>query len=442
MPDHHGPVQDGAISDKRRLAWWSLLRALVFGIAAAAAGALAYSTFVSVTGWELGILAAVLGLLVGWSVSAGRPSVPTGWVRAISVLLTLFSLTLSEYLLLWRVYDEAGDSVPIPVDEAGRIIWDQIYRNPEVLLIWGFALLAALGFARDSESDEADSADAAGVVARGDGLGRSRHLVQVVEVRQHPLRAADFDLFAVLPAPLEGVTLRRVSGVLSDLPGALPHLFDLHPDVVAASGDPVYPRRVEDRAFATLDLAKDAAQELVAETDPEEWLDGDAFRSTIQNDPGFRQSLRPSEQRVGTPGRVTIGIASVAIFAAIMYGGGRLKVLMGLETPEREGTLPYAAFDVINFLIAAGLAIVTGIYLARILARRHLARAEPLPPHPPTWGTRTVFRIRRRFPTVLLSARGLDSGGAGVGLPLRSSASRSVSRSPPVPTPSPQACRS
>ena len=214
MPDHHGPVQDGAISDKRRLAWWSLLRALVFGIAAAAVGALAYSTFVSVTGWELGILAAVLGLLVGWSVSAGKPSVPTGWVRAISVLLTLFSLMLSEYLLLLRLYDESGFAVPIPVDEAARIIWDQIYRHPEQLLIWGFALLVAFGFGRGPESQEADSGDAPGLDAPEDGgvEGRSLPLVQVVELRQHPLRAADFDLFAVLPAPLEGVTLRRVTG--------------------------------------------------------------------------------------------------------------------------------------------------------------------------------------------------------------------------------------
>ena len=310
-------------------------------------------------------------------------------VRAISVILTLFSLMLSEYLLLLRVYDESGFSVPIPVDEAARLIWDEIYRDPGSLLVWGIALLVAFGFASDSESQEGAQEDTAGVEAPEHGglEGRGLPLVQVVAMRQHPLRAADIDLFAVLPAPLEGVTLRRVSGVVSDLSGALPHLFDVDPDVVAASGDPVYPRRVEDRAFATLDLAKDAAEAQSPEADPEGWVDGDVFCSTIGNDPDFTQSLRPGEQRVGALGRVTIGIVCLSVFAAVMYGGGQLKVLMGLETPEREGTLPYAAFDVINFVIAAAPAIVIGFYLARVLARRHLAKAtsdtRPNTPAPP-----------------------------------------------------------
>ena len=144
MSDHHDPVQDGAVPARRRLARWSLLRAVVLGSAAAGVGALAYAAFVSVTGWELGLLAALLGLVIGWSVSAAKPSVPTGWVRGISVLLTLFSLLLSEYLMLWQAYDELGFSLPIPVDEAARMIWDQLYRNPGSLLPLGFCAVGGI----------------------------------------------------------------------------------------------------------------------------------------------------------------------------------------------------------------------------------------------------------------------------------------------------------
>ena len=57
----------------------------------------------------------------------------------------------------------------------------------------------------------------------------TRPLVQVVRATPHPHRAADVKLVVVLPTPAGGFRLRWLDIVASDLPSALPHLYDLDP---------------------------------------------------------------------------------------------------------------------------------------------------------------------------------------------------------------------
>ena len=231
-----------------------------------------------------------------------------------------------------------------------------------------------------SPADSPMTTDSAVVAATGfNGGGGSQPMIQVVEVRPQPLRAADLDLVVVMPAP-EGFTLRWLSCAASDLPAVLPCLFDPDPQALVGIGDVADQPRVADQAFVTVDDAKVAACWSHSAVDPDGWVDGELFRTTIEHDAQFTAWLRPEAQRVGARGRVTVGIACVAVFGMAMYAGYRVNVWVGLDTPEMKDTPPDQVFVLVTMMLASAVTVWAGIHLHQALARRNLAVASAGPP--------------------------------------------------------------
>lgn len=94
-------------------------KAVAFGIAAAAAGSALYYGVLALTGYEFGLIAIVVGFLVGFAVrkaSAGRG----GWrYQALAVFLTYTSIVSSYVPLIVREVRNARPSAVSTADSAG-----------------------------------------------------------------------------------------------------------------------------------------------------------------------------------------------------------------------------------------------------------------------------------------------------------------------------------
>ena len=346
---------------------WSVMRAAVFGLAAAVAGAGLYAAIVILTGYEVGLVAMALGAGVGLAVMVGHPRIADGWVRALSALLTLFSLLLASYLLIWLYDGEGFAPVPVSVGEAATILREFLAEEPSELLFWGLALLTAFGIGTGEEPEVDEE--------RNTPADRSWPVVQVVDVKPHPLRAADVELVVILRGRGGGLRLRRVSLVASDLPAALPHLFDPDPDDltrVPRSGEPV---RVVEHCFDSAEEAMAAAHGEFPVADPDDWVGSAEFSASVEDHPDFAALLKPAAERVGGLGSVMVGLGCLAVAAGAIYAGYRLNVLVGLDTPERRDTLPDHVFTIVLLVLVAALTFLTGRSLARLVARRNLASA-------------------------------------------------------------------
>jgi hypothetical protein len=73
----------------------SLARAALFGVAAAVAGSLLYATVSIVTGLEIGLIAIVVGVMVGKAVRRGSNGLGGRPQQILAVLLTYFAITTS-----------------------------------------------------------------------------------------------------------------------------------------------------------------------------------------------------------------------------------------------------------------------------------------------------------------------------------------------------------
>ena len=371
------PHSGAAVNDGPHVAW-SVLRAGVLGLTAAVVGAALYTAVVILTGYEVGLLAIVLGLGVGFAVAAGHAMLAEGWVRALSVMLTLFSLALSSYLLLWLYDGEGFAPLPISVGEAATTVWDLMYEEPVGWLFWGLALLAAFGVGNredDPVVEEQVPAQTMLVADPDSGTERSASLVQIVNMEPQPLRAADLELVVVLRTPSGGFLLRRLSVVASDLPGMLPHLFDADSDVLARSANPVNTPRVVDQAYGSADEAMAAAYSQQPSADPDGWIDGADFIASVKDDREFATLLRPDAESIGPLGFYAVLLAGLAIGSAVIYVGYRIDVWLGLDTPERKKGPVDSVFTAVVLILGCVAGWRSLNPMARLLERRNLAKA-------------------------------------------------------------------
>jgi hypothetical protein len=128
----------------------NLILAVLAGLAAAAAGALIWYGFVALTNYQVGLIAAGMGLLVGLAVmfGSGRKRGPA--LQAISVTITLAALIISEYLILRHLYVEylagqgfSGLPLFMPLNAMFELVVTGIKEDPITLAFWAVALLAA-----------------------------------------------------------------------------------------------------------------------------------------------------------------------------------------------------------------------------------------------------------------------------------------------------------
>jgi len=94
----------------------NVLLAFVGGLGCAVVAGLIWYFFVTLTGWQVGIIAILMGWLVGQGVVRGAGNKRGTALRWISVLLTLVAIFFSEYLIFNHFFHEAGFAVNLPID--------------------------------------------------------------------------------------------------------------------------------------------------------------------------------------------------------------------------------------------------------------------------------------------------------------------------------------
>lgn len=103
---------------------------------------------VALSGWQIGLVAIVVGWIVGRAAvfGAGRGSIP---LVAVSVVFTLLALVVSEYLIVYHlITQEFGTegviSVIQPLDFVVTVVVESIQLDPITLLFWAIALFQAV----------------------------------------------------------------------------------------------------------------------------------------------------------------------------------------------------------------------------------------------------------------------------------------------------------
>jgi hypothetical protein len=89
------------------------VRAVVFGVAAALLGAGMYFGFSALTGWELGLIAIVVGFLVGHAVKKGGPA-----YQALAIFLTYSAIVFSYGIGTVKYMFDNPDKVRVLADSA------------------------------------------------------------------------------------------------------------------------------------------------------------------------------------------------------------------------------------------------------------------------------------------------------------------------------------
>jgi hypothetical protein len=98
-----------------------LLKATLFGSVAAAVSAAAWYGIVKLTGYELGIVAVVVGLVVGGAVRAGAER-RGGWLyQSLAVLLTYVAIATSYVPMVMDSYREQAVKEAAPEESASEV---------------------------------------------------------------------------------------------------------------------------------------------------------------------------------------------------------------------------------------------------------------------------------------------------------------------------------
>ena len=131
-----------------------MLNALLYGLVAGAVGAAIWFAIVVVTNYEVGIVAILIGWLVGQAVVFGSGKKRGMKLQVLSVLLTLAAMVGAEYFIVRQfvvqyVAEQAGaaEAAQIPLflepDIAFDFVAGVVQDDPITLVFWAIALYAA-----------------------------------------------------------------------------------------------------------------------------------------------------------------------------------------------------------------------------------------------------------------------------------------------------------
>ncbi|WP_165228916.1 hypothetical protein [Aquisphaera insulae] len=138
-----------------------LLKALLFGLGAAIIGSILYYAFIAFTGWNFGLVAVVLGVLVGGAVRAGSGGRGGPVFQALAVVLAYLAIAAmaipDNYSALIQAIEDRGAeaaqpqapaqpaAVPPPPArpraDARAVLAKMIAEHPSILLVLGFSIL-------------------------------------------------------------------------------------------------------------------------------------------------------------------------------------------------------------------------------------------------------------------------------------------------------------
>ena len=128
-------------------------RALLYGLVAGAIGAAIWFAIVVLTERELGLVAVIIGALVGTGVLMGSGNKRNVRLQLLSVSLTLAAMAGAEYFIIRHFVVEylveqgsaTASQIPmfLPLDVAWDFVVSTIQDDPLTLLFWGIAVWTA-----------------------------------------------------------------------------------------------------------------------------------------------------------------------------------------------------------------------------------------------------------------------------------------------------------
>lgn len=122
---------------------------LIAGIVAAVLASAIWYAVVVVSGWQVGLVAIAVGFVVGQGVVLGARKRGSIVLVAISVVLTLLALVISEYLIVAHFVGQElapGETLELvqAPDFIVNVVAASLQLEPITLLFWGIALFQAV----------------------------------------------------------------------------------------------------------------------------------------------------------------------------------------------------------------------------------------------------------------------------------------------------------
>jgi hypothetical protein len=131
----------------------NMVGALVYGLVAGAIGAAIWFAIVVVTNYQVGLLAVIIGALVGTGVMIGSGRKRNMRLQLLSVVLTLAAMAGAEYFIVRHFVVEylvqqgtaSAADVPLffPLDLAWEFVVAAVQDDPLTLVFWGIAVWTA-----------------------------------------------------------------------------------------------------------------------------------------------------------------------------------------------------------------------------------------------------------------------------------------------------------
>jgi hypothetical protein len=114
--------------------------ALLAGLSGAALGAVVWYLLVRFTGWQVGIVAVLVGWLAGKGVVIGSGQKRGTNLQVLSVILTVIAMLASEYFVFNYFFHEAGFSGNIPVGDFLGVYRSYLFSGDGFLTIVFYAI--------------------------------------------------------------------------------------------------------------------------------------------------------------------------------------------------------------------------------------------------------------------------------------------------------------
>lgn len=96
-------------------------RAFVFGLVAAVAGAALYYAVIALTGWEIGLVAIVIGFMVGFAVHKGSGSAGGRRFQWLAIILTYFAVGLAYAPLAFKSFAQGDKPTDAAVSDSAGV---------------------------------------------------------------------------------------------------------------------------------------------------------------------------------------------------------------------------------------------------------------------------------------------------------------------------------
>ncbi|MDD5111295.1 MAG: hypothetical protein PHG85_01980 [Candidatus Altiarchaeota archaeon] len=129
----------------------NILIGAMAGLTVALVSSLIWFAVVVITNYQLGIVAIIVGWLIGFCTLKATGGKTSRTLQIIAIAITIFAMGLSEYLVVNHFtneyLDEEGEGkylpLMLPPNAIAEIIYESIAADPLTLLFWAIAVYQA-----------------------------------------------------------------------------------------------------------------------------------------------------------------------------------------------------------------------------------------------------------------------------------------------------------